>query len=88
MYGDTDSGPGEKVRLQREETERREVNEQHAGAAYSAPEPDEVDTGDESGLPWGSLSFRHVIATGKAKEKSSRETSLYAAASRTGGSSR
>ncbi|KAK5122427.1 hypothetical protein LTR85_004011 [Meristemomyces frigidus] len=78
----------EKVRLQQEESERREENQRRAGSAYTVPEPDDVDEGGESSLPWGSLSFGHVIATGKAKEQSSKETSLYAAASRTGGSSR
>ena len=79
---------GDKVRQQKEEQERGAADQMRAGGAYTAPEPDEVDTGDEAGLPWGSISLRHVVATGKAKEQSSRETSLYAAASRTGGSSR
>jgi hypothetical protein len=80
---------GEKVRLQREEAERTAENQRRASAAYVAPDADEIDnSGEESGLPWGSLSMRHVVAAGKAKEQSSRETSLSAAASRAGGSSR
>lgn len=79
---------GEKVRLQQEESERRQENEKHASGSYTVPEPEDVDEGEESGLPWGTLSFRHVIVTGKTKEQSSKETSRYAAASKTGGSSR
>lgn len=78
---------GEKVRQQREETERRYENEQRASGAYSVPEPEDFDDHGEPGLPWGSISMRHVIRTGKAKEKSSIETSLYAASSKAGGSS-
>ncbi|TKA27782.1 hypothetical protein B0A50_04883 [Salinomyces thailandicus] len=78
----------EKARLQREEAERAAVNQYRASGAYVAPTPDEVDTGSETGLPWGSLSFRQAVAAGTVKEQSSRETSIYAAASRTGGSSR
>lgn len=59
-----------------------------AAGAYNAPEPEDVDNAEEPGLPWGSVSLRHVIKTGKAREQNSRETSLYAAASKAGGSSR
>ncbi|KXL43686.1 hypothetical protein M433DRAFT_144847 [Acidomyces richmondensis BFW] len=78
----------EKARLQKEESERKEENQRKASGAYTAPEVDEVDMGDESGLPWGSISMRHIVSMGKAKEQSSRETSIYAAASRSGGCSR
>jgi len=79
---------GDKVRQQKEDHDRSVENQKLAGGAYTAPKADEVDTGDESGLPWGSLSLRHIVSTGKAKEHNSRETSPYAAASRAGGSSR
>ncbi|KAF2209939.1 hypothetical protein CERZMDRAFT_99993 [Cercospora zeae-maydis SCOH1-5] len=78
----------EKARSQREEAERRYENEQRASASYCAPEPEDVDNAEEPGLPWGSFSMRHVIRTGKEKERTSRETSLYAAASKAGGSTR
>ncbi|GIZ49547.1 hypothetical protein CKM354_001257700 [Cercospora kikuchii] len=76
----------EKVRLQREEAERRYENEQRASASYCAPEPEDVDNAEEPGLPWGSFSMRHVIRTGKEKERTSRESSLDAA--KAGGSTR
>lgn len=75
------------MRQQREDSERDSENQRHAARSYSTPEPEDLDTNEE-GLPWGSLSLRHVITTGRNKEQSSRETSLYAAASKAGGSSR
>ncbi|KAK5107814.1 hypothetical protein LTR62_000628 [Meristemomyces frigidus] len=78
----------DKMRFQKEETERKQENERRASAAYTAPEADDLDSGDLSGLPWGSISLRHVVASGKAKEQTSRETSLYAESSKAGGSSR
>ncbi|OQO13091.1 hypothetical protein B0A48_02555 [Cryoendolithus antarcticus] len=78
----------DKARHQQEEAIRSADNQAKAAGSYTPVEPDDVDTGDEEGLPWGSLSLRHIIATGRAKEQSSRETSVYAAASRAGGSSR
>ncbi|OQO07615.1 hypothetical protein B0A48_07312 [Cryoendolithus antarcticus] len=78
----------DKARQQQEEAIRSADNQAKAAGSYTPVEPDDVDTGDEEGLPWGSLSLRHIIATGRAKEQSSRETSVYAAASRAGGSSR
>lgn len=76
------------MRLQREASERAAEDRRQASGSYSVPEPEDMDGGDEAGLPWGSISMRHIATTGKAKEQNSRETSLYAAASRTGGSSR
>ncbi len=85
----TNDPAGEKVRQQREEDERNTENQRNAAGSYTTPEPEKIDEGSgEEGLPWGSISMRHVIDTGRAKEQSSRETSLYAAASRAGGSSR
>ncbi|EME39227.1 hypothetical protein DOTSEDRAFT_47817 [Dothistroma septosporum NZE10] len=78
----------DKVRQQKEDAERAAENERQAAGTYRAPNPEEVDTETESGLPWGSISLGHIIRTGRAKEQSSRETSLYAAASKAGGSSR
>ncbi|TKA65402.1 hypothetical protein B0A49_10681, partial [Cryomyces minteri] len=83
----------DKTKLQKEESDRKAENQRQASSAYTPPEPGDLDVGDNlSGLPWGSLSMSHVVLKGKAKEQSSqqssRETSVYAAASRTGGSSR
>ncbi|KAF2265615.1 hypothetical protein CC78DRAFT_543144 [Lojkania enalia] len=83
----------DKVREQKEETEREMENQRRAGNSYATPEPSDLDQSRElSGLPWGGISMRHVVEAGKNKEqnsqRSSRENSVYAAASRTGGSSR
>ncbi|TKA65508.1 hypothetical protein B0A55_10133 [Friedmanniomyces simplex] len=78
----------EKERSLKEESERNAENARKASGAYRTPEPGDLDVSEPSGLPWGGVSLRHVVAAGKAKEQSSRETSFYAAASKTGGSSR
>jgi hypothetical protein len=83
----------DKVREQKEENDREVENQRRAGSSYAAPEPGDIDQRNElSGLPWGGISMRHIVETGKTKEqssqRSSRENSVYAAASRTGGSSR
>lgn len=84
---------GQKAKEAKEEADRREENRRKAGAAYVAPDPNALaPEGELSGLPWGGVSFKHIMETGKTKEQqsqqSSRESSVYAAASRTGGSSR
>jgi hypothetical protein len=68
-------------------------NAARAGASYTAADPGTIDNGKNlSGLPWGGVSMRHIMESGRSKEQqsrqSSRENSVYAAASRTGGSSR
>lgn len=84
---------GDKIREQKEETEREAENQRRAGSSYAAPDPENIDHNRElSGLPWGGISMRHIVESGKSREeksqRSSRESSEYAAASRTGGSSR
>ena len=83
----TDQAIGDKVRQQREDSERNAENQRRAGGAYSTVDTEDLDVNEE-GLPWGSISLRHVIKAGRTKEQSSRETSIYAAASKAGGSSR
>ncbi|KAF2185045.1 hypothetical protein K469DRAFT_169448 [Zopfia rhizophila CBS 207.26] len=83
----------DKVREQKEETEREVENQRRAGSSYASPGPGDIDPGqDLSGLPWGGISMRHIVEAGKSKEqnsqRSSRENSVYAAASRGGSSSR
>lgn len=80
---------GDKARQQREGAEREAENQRQAAGAYTTPSEEDIDeTTGEDGLPWGGISMRHVISGGRTKEQSSRETSLYAAASKAGGSSR
>ncbi|OAG00381.1 uncharacterized protein CC84DRAFT_1180402 [Paraphaeosphaeria sporulosa] len=83
----------DKVREQKEEAEREVENQRRAGSSYAAPDPENIEQNrDLSGLPWGGISMKHIVETGKSREeksqRSSRESSVYAAASRTGGSSR
>ena len=63
---------GEKSKQQKDDSERNAENQRQAGAAYSTPEPEETDTNEE-GLPWGSISLRHVITTGRTKEQNAKE---------------
>ena len=84
---------GDKAKEQREDAEREVENQQRAGGAYTSPQAGQLDSGRElSGLPWGGISMGHIVESGKNKEqssqKSSPQNSVYAAASRTGGSSR
>ncbi|CAI6341732.1 unnamed protein product [Periconia digitata] len=80
-------------REQKEEAEREADNQRRAASSYSTPEPGDMEQNhDLSGLPWGGISMKYIVEAGKTKEqnsqRSSRESSVYAAASRTGGSSR
>ncbi|KAI9792103.1 MAG: hypothetical protein M1816_003085 [Peltula sp. TS41687] len=58
----------ERSKQHREEQQRAEQNFENAGSAYEAPNPEELNGHQEmSGLPWGGLSMRHVVETGRAK---------------------
>ncbi|OAL49219.1 hypothetical protein IQ07DRAFT_512719 [Pyrenochaeta sp. DS3sAY3a] len=83
----------DKVKEQKEDTEREVENQRRAGSSYATIEPETMDTSQNlSGLPWGGISMKHIVETGKTKEQSSqqssRENSVYGSNSRTGGSSR
>ncbi|KAF2031793.1 hypothetical protein EK21DRAFT_39930, partial [Setomelanomma holmii] len=84
----------DKVKEQKEEVDREIENRRRAGSAYASPDPEDIDTNHNlSGLPWGGISMKHVVETGKSKEQSSqqssRENSVYGSTSRTtDGSSR
>ncbi|KAH6612587.1 hypothetical protein C7974DRAFT_80972 [Boeremia exigua] len=80
-----------KAREQREEAEREAENLRRASSSYRRPEVARLeDHHTLSGLPWGGISFKHIVAAGQDKERSSqqssRENSVYAM--RAGGSSR
>ncbi|KAH7355841.1 hypothetical protein BKA66DRAFT_372731, partial [Pyrenochaeta sp. MPI-SDFR-AT-0127] len=82
----------DKAKEQKEETEREVENQQRAGSSYASPEPDAIETNQNlSGLPWGGISMKHIVETGKSKEQnsqqSSRENSVYGSTSRAGGGS-
>ncbi len=60
---------GEKAREQKDRAQRDAQNQQYAGSAYHIPDPEDFtldDGGDLSGLPWGGLNMRHVVARGHA----------------------
>lgn len=72
----TDSYLGDKAKETKEREERDADNQAHAGHSYHTPEPDEMGTDEElSGLPWGSMSLKHVVSRGKAKDEASRRDS-------------
>ncbi|KAK7954866.1 hypothetical protein PG988_015560 [Apiospora saccharicola] len=55
--------------VQKEKSERDALNREHAGGSYQIHDSSDL-TGDEevSGLPWGGLSMRHVVARGHESE--------------------
>ncbi|RII10275.1 hypothetical protein CUC08_Gglean006265 [Alternaria sp. MG1] len=80
----------DKIKEQKEETERNAENQRRAGSSYASPEPENIDTSQSlSGLPWGGISMKHIVEKGKSKEQSSqrnsRESSIHESASYTGG---
>ncbi|KAK4230357.1 hypothetical protein QBC38DRAFT_40330 [Podospora fimiseda] len=71
----------EKAREQRDRAQRDVQNQQHAGSSYHIAGPDELqldDGGDLSGLPWGGLNMRHVVARGHASASASAGSDHYA----------
>ncbi|KAL2068687.1 hypothetical protein VTL71DRAFT_15025 [Oculimacula yallundae] len=66
----------DKAKEQKERQDRDTDNQTHAGHSYHTPTPGDMGRDDElSGLPWGSLSLRHVVSKGRAKEEESRRGS-------------
>lgn len=73
---------GDKAREQKEASERSAEDQRRAGGSYSTANPDDLGGSSEEGLPWGSISLRHIVSTGRSKEKDSRGDSARTAASR------
>ena len=74
---------GDKAREQKEASERSAEDQRQAGGSYSTANPDDLDTGSgEEGLPWGSISLRHIVSTGRSKEKDLGGDSTHTTASR------
>ena len=84
----TDDRTGSKTKQQKEESERVAQNQQQATGAYRRPEPEDITDTEEEGLPWGSVSLRHVFTTGRSKDESSQKTLQNFESSGTSGSSR
>ncbi|KAL2162694.1 hypothetical protein VTH06DRAFT_6530 [Thermothelomyces fergusii] len=64
----------EKAREQRDRAARDAQNQQLAGSVYHIPDPEDFsldDGGDLSGLPWGGINMRHVVARGHASASAS-----------------
>ncbi|KAI0885266.1 uncharacterized protein GGS22DRAFT_163275 [Annulohypoxylon maeteangense] len=61
----------EKAKEQKEKAERESHNLKNAHSSYQLPSSDEITSDDGidlSGLPWGSMSMRHVLAMGYETE--------------------
>ncbi|KAI1636434.1 hypothetical protein F4809DRAFT_650564 [Biscogniauxia mediterranea] len=60
----------EKAKEQKEKAERDSRNQENAGSSYHIPNADDLgnEDGDPTGLPWGSISMRHVVARGHESE--------------------
>ncbi|KAI1166418.1 hypothetical protein F5B18DRAFT_648852 [Nemania serpens] len=60
----------EKQKEHKERTERDDRNQENAGSSYRVPDARELgpDTDELSGLPWGGVSMRHVVARGHESE--------------------
>lgn len=82
MASDTNKNAGEKAREQKERAQRDAQNHEYAGSSYHTPDPDDLGPEDDlSGLPWGSLNMRYVVAKGheSASQQGSRRTSDHRA---------
>ncbi|MCJ1236855.1 hypothetical protein MMC14_004837 [Varicellaria rhodocarpa] len=72
----TEPAAGEKNKRQKEDDTRIAENQQVAGSAYAAPDARDLRTNNNpNGLPWGSVSFQHVLESGNGKEKQSQQPS-------------
>ena len=61
---------GEKTKREREDEACIAANQNVAGSAYAAPDArDLAANANPAGLPWGSVSIKHVVEAGKKKEQ-------------------
>ncbi|MCJ1281988.1 hypothetical protein MMC26_001311 [Xylographa opegraphella] len=75
---------GEKEKRKREDDARIAENQQAAGSAYAAPNArDLAPNANPVGLPWGSVSIKHVLEAGKAKEQKVQQASREGSAAPT-----
>lgn len=59
----------EKQKEHKERAERDERNQENAGSSYRVPDAGQLGPDEEvSGLPWGGVSMRHVVARGHESE--------------------
>jgi len=62
---------GDKAKEAKERQDREAENRSYANQTYQTPNPS-LEEDDLFGLPWGSLSLRHVVTKGRAREEESR----------------
>ncbi|ESZ90399.1 hypothetical protein SBOR_9210 [Sclerotinia borealis F-4128] len=64
----------DKTKADKERQDRDQENNAHAGHSYHTADPNDVyyDNADATGSPWGSVSMKHVVSKGRAKEDASR----------------
>jgi len=68
---------GEKEKVKKEDKGLDARVQQAAGSAYTSPNPCDLDINDDpTGLPWGSVSFKHVVETGKRTKEEFGERSI------------
>ena len=85
---DTDgSAIGSKQRREDEERARIADNQHAAGSAYTAPNPDELEAKDPSGLPWGSVPIKQVFEAGRAAAREKSQQTSREGSTSVGGSS-
>lgn len=75
----TDSGfhVGDKAKEFKEPQDPDSEDRSHASSSYQTPEPRDTGTDNElSGIPWGSLSMRHVISKSQAERNIGRSESV------------
>ena len=61
---------GEKVKTEKEDLTQHSQDRAVAGNAYSQLNPrDMKPSSDDSGVPWGSFSMKHIIERGRAREQ-------------------
>ena len=73
---------GERTKTEKEERERDAKNAERAKLIYSPIDPDELEDRDD--LPWGGISMKYVLQTGKAKDKLSGQSSAAGSSSNLG----
>ncbi|MCJ1408580.1 hypothetical protein MMC19_002655 [Ptychographa xylographoides] len=66
----------DKEKRKKDDEVRIAENQHAAGSAYAAPDArDLARNANPAGLPWGSVSLKHVVEAGKAKEKQVQQAS-------------
>ncbi|RMZ74010.1 basic leucine zipper transcription factor domain-containing [Pyrenophora seminiperda CCB06] len=66
----------DRIKEQKEESEREVENQKRAQGSYVSPEPESINTDAVlSGLPWGGISMKYIVEQGKRREQIDRQSS-------------